>query len=357
MSEGFGRTGRQGRRPRSSEGGDQGDGRVVLGIPGYEDAIQIGEGGFGVVYRARQIAFDRTVAVKVISARLAPETRVRFERECRALGKLSGHPHVITVYDSGFNDEGRPYIAMDYIPGGSLADLLRSRGPLGWVEAVDIAVKLAGVLETAHRYGILHRDIKPHNVLLSRYGEPLLADFGVATVRGGPETLSGEMTGSLTHAAPEILDGRRPSRASDVYSLASTIYTLLAGRPAFVRDTDEGVYPLMARILADPVPDLRPQGVPDLVCRALERAMAKDPDARHEGAAAFGADLQRTQEEAGITPTAMRVTGEEASRLAEDEAVQAPSSAPGGASPGSGHDTTVSRARGQGPLPPPIPYY
>ena len=113
MSEGSGRRGWQRRRPGPSEDDAEAGGRVALGIPGYEDATQIGEGGFGVVYMARQTAFDRTVAVKVISARLAPETRVRFERECRALGKLSGHPHVITVYDSGVNDDGRPYITMD----------------------------------------------------------------------------------------------------------------------------------------------------------------------------------------------------------------------------------------------------
>ncbi|MDP8993094.1 MAG: serine/threonine protein kinase, partial [Actinomycetota bacterium] len=268
-----------------------------LGIPGYQDPVLLGQGGFGSVYTARQVAFERTVAIKVLSAPgLDADLRRRFQRECQALGKLSGHPNIVTVYDSGFTDMGRAYIAMSYNAGGSLAARTKSQGPMAWEEAVEIGVKLAGALETAHRAGILHRDIKPENVLVSAYGEPQLADFGSAAIHEGTGLPSAVITATLPHAAPEVLGDRPASRATDVYSLASTIFTLMAGRPAFAPKPDEDIHAVLARIVSDPLPDLRPRGVPDGVCRVLERAMAKQPTARHSSAVDFGSALQGAQE-------------------------------------------------------------
>src|SRR5436305_4526293 len=142
-----------------------------LGIDGYEDAAVIGRGGFAVVYRARQRAFHRTVAVKVLSgATVDDATLRRFDRERAAIGTLSGHPNIVTVYDSGLTANGVPYLAMEHLARGSLADELHRTGPLDWRQVLPWGIKLTGALESAHRLGVLHRDIKPENVLLSNFG-------------------------------------------------------------------------------------------------------------------------------------------------------------------------------------------
>ena len=304
-------------RRQPPEGGDGHDQAMThqaglsLGIPGYEDPALLGQGGFGSVYTARQVAFDRIVAIKILSAPgLDADLRRRFQRECQALGKLSGHPNIVAVYDSGFTDTGRAYIAMNYTTGGSLAERVKSQGPMAWQDAVEIGIKLAGALETAHRVGILHRDIKPENVLFSAYGEPELADFGSAAIQEGTALPSAVVTATLPHAAPEVLGERPASRATDVYSLASTVFTLMAGRPAFARKGQEDIQAVLARIVTEPVPDLRPHGVPDSVCRVIERAMEKQPTARQPRAIDLGTELQQAQEEAGLPVTAMRLAGE-----------------------------------------------
>ena len=277
-----------------------GDRAVDLGIPGYTDAVEIGRGGFGVVYRAQQPDFNRTVAIKLLlGGHLDEQSRQRFDRERRIMGTLSDHPNIVTVFGWGFTPGGQPYIAMAYMARGSLADRLEREGPLGWQEAAEVGVKLAHALEAAHSAKVMHRDLKPENVLVSAYGEPTLADFGIARVEGGMETVGGMVTASVAHAAPEVLSGHQATVASDIYGLGSTILTLMLGRPAFQRDDDESILPMMARIGSDPIPDLRPRGVPDPVCRALERAMAKDPIQRPASAARFGRDLQLALDRAG----------------------------------------------------------
>jgi serine/threonine-protein kinase PknK len=283
-----------------------GDGGPVvdLGISGYEGARELARGGFGVVYKARQPMFDRTVAIKVLTgASLDERMKERFERECQAMGALSGHPNIVTIYESGYTTEGRPYMVMELMAKGALSDALSRRGSLPWQEAVDVGVKLAGGLEAAHRAGVLHRDLKPENVLISQYNESKLADFGIARVQGGVETRTGVVTASIMHAPPEILTGQRPSVAADVYSLGSTIYTLIAGAPAFFRETDESLIPTYTRISMEAPPDLRARGVPDPVARVLETALAKDPSYRYQTAADFGRALQEAQAACGITPT------------------------------------------------------
>jgi serine/threonine protein kinase/uncharacterized protein YegL len=299
-------------------------------IPGYELGELIGEGGFSTVYAARDEAFRRTVAVKVLHVRLDEGTRRYFDGERHALGAVSGHPNIVDVYSSGVDADSRAYFVMEYMPGGSVAG--RSRP---WDEVVLMGVKLAGALESAHRVGVLHRDVKPENVLLSGYGEPKLADFGIARIEGddvGPG--SGFVTASPLHAAPEVLDKLPTTVASEVYSLGSTLYAMLAGRAAFQHDADDHPLALLYRVATEPVPDLRPHGIPGPVCDVLERAMAKDPDARPRSARALGVELQVAQRDLGVVPTAMHVVlGGETTVIDPQSGPVAPSAPGAGSTP------------------------
>ena len=268
---------------------------IDLGVPGCEHAVEIGRGGFGAVYRAWQPEFGRTVAVKVLGqAGIEGEARRRLARELRAMGALSGHPHIVTVHSAGFTGAGNPFLVMGFEPGGTLADRLRRSGPMPWKEAVLAGIRISGALETAHRSALLHRDVKPENVLLSAFGEPKLADFGVAQLQGAAATRGEALVASIPHAAPELLAGGRPSVASDVYALASTVYTLIRGAPAFAGEAggDTDSLAMIARIGSRPVPDLRPHGVPGELCEVLERAMAKSPEDRPNSALELGLELR-----------------------------------------------------------------
>ena len=272
-------------------------------LAGFEDFVEIGRGGFGVVYRAHQPLLNRYVAIKFLAASLSSTGRERLSREALAMGALSGHPNIVAVVDVGIPVEGAPYLIMPYLARGSLADTMAASGPQPWPEVVRIGVKLAGALESAHRLGILHRDVKPGNVLVSDFGEPQLADFGLARVSGGFETTSRHITASVAHAAPEILEGRPPSAASDVYSLASTLYALVAGNPAFTAGDDESLVALYVRIASSPVPELDTPGVPESLYRVLAAAMSKRPDERPTTAAEFGRMLQELEAAEGVPVT------------------------------------------------------
>lgn len=283
------------------------DGQPIdLRMPGYRTELEIGRGGFAVVYRATRTALNQHVALKLLrGADHDPQVLARFERERTALGRLAHHPHIVTVYDGGTTPDGTPFLAMEYVRNGSLADELKRSGPLTAERVLDIGVKLAGALEAAHLAGVLHRDVKPENVLLSGYGQPLLADFGIAHVFGGTRTRSGVITASIAHAPPEVLDGKPSGPTADVYSLASTLFCLLAGAPAFTRPTDESMLAAISRAMHAPVPDLRGSGVPDPMCGALEWGMAKQPEQRPRSAAAFGEALRSVQHTLGLPVTTL----------------------------------------------------
>jgi ATP/maltotriose-dependent transcriptional regulator MalT/serine/threonine protein kinase len=262
---------------------------------GFEDVAEIGHGGFGVVYRCAQPLLDRTVAVKVLTADLDQENLDRFLREQHAMGRLSGHPHIVTILQVGTTTTGRPFIVMPYHAKNSLEALIRQHGPLDWRETLRIGVKLAGALEAAHSAGILHRDVKPGNILLTEYGEPELTDFGIARMAGGFQTATGVITGSPAFTAPEVLEGKTPTPTSDVYSLSATLFCALTGHAAFERRTGEGVVAQFLRITSQPIPDLREQGFPAEMTAVIERAMARDPAARPVSAAALGDELREVQ--------------------------------------------------------------
>ena len=260
-------------------------------IPGLTAATEIGRGGFGTVYRARQTAYNRTVAVKVISARVDDDdTRMRFEREVKAMGALSDHPHIVPIYEANLTPDRHPYLVMEYMTGGTLADRLRN-GPLDVAAAVSMALDVASALDTAHAAGVLHRDVKPENLMYSSFGEVKLGDFGISWIRGVQYTQAGRLHLSLAHVAPEVLTGEPSSVLGDIYSLGSVLYAALSGEDAFSAD---GTVPLSitaTRMAVMPVPDLRPWGVPDAVCRVVERAMAKFPADRYATMREFRQDL------------------------------------------------------------------
>jgi serine/threonine protein kinase/plastocyanin len=281
---------------------------TAVDVPGYADLQEIGRGGYAVVYRASQLAFNRTVALKVLQrADLDDEQQRRFAKECQAVGGLSWHPHIVGVYDAGITPTGYAFLAMEFLEDGSLGDRLRREGPLAWSEALAIAIQVAGALEAAHQAGVIHRDVKPENLLVDHYGEVKLADFGIAAVSGGTQTATGVVTATISHAAPEILAGSRASVSSDIYALGSTTYSLLVGKPAFWESTDEGVIPVIMRATTLPVPDLRPRGVPDDLSAAIEVAMAKDPARRPASARELGEALQAIQRAHGLPVTDMRL--------------------------------------------------
>ncbi len=318
------------------------DETIDLGISGLSDAVLAGRGGFASVYRARQPDFRRTVAVKVLSA---PETdevaRARFDRECQAMGALSEHPHIVTLYDAGFLADGRAYLVMAFMEGGSLHELAHGADPPSWQEVATIGTKLAGALETAHRAGILHRDLKPANVLVSTYGEPQLTDFGIARIAGGHETTSSHVTASLPYAPPEILDGLPPTQASDVYSLAATLVHLLIGGPPFTGDADTGFAPLLRRVYEEEIPDLSTHGAPPALDVVLRRAMSKDPSRRQRSAEELGRQIQQAQRTLGAPVGEMVVAG-----TARDAVIDADTPTIAGAAPPLGASDGPSAGEG-----------
>ncbi|OBG97514.1 protein kinase [Mycobacterium sp. E136] len=279
-----------------------------LTAAGFTEAVEIGRGGGGVVYRCYQQSLARSVAIKVLASDLDEDDRERFFREGYAMGALSGHPNIVNILQVGVTESNRPFIVMPYHREGSLAERLRREGRIAWPEALRIGVKLCGALETAHRTGTLHRDIKPANVLFNDYGEPQLSDFGTARIAGGYKTVTGFFTGTLSYTAPEVLEGNPPTVEADVYSLGASIYALIAGKPPHERKNDEDLIAHYLRITSTPVPDLRPQGIPADVCAAIEKAMARKPSDRYASAADFGHELQLAQRHNGLTADAMALS-------------------------------------------------
>ncbi|TFV61200.1 protein kinase [Mycobacterium sp. PS03-16] len=293
-----------------------------LAAAGFTDAVEVGRGGGGVVYRCAQKSLGRSVAIKVLASDLDDDDRERFLREGYAMGGLSGHPNIVNILQVGVTERNRPFIVMPYHARGSLAHRVRQEGRIAWPEALRIGVKLCGALETAHRTGTLHRDIKPANVLVNDYGEPQLSDFGTARITGGYKTQTGFFTGTLSYTAPEVLEGHPPTVAADVYSLGATIYALIAGNPPHERKADEDLIAHYLRITSTPVPDLRPQGIPADVCAAIEKAMSREPAERHATAEEFGRELQLAQRHNGLTPDPMALS-EPVAEAAPDERTQA----------------------------------
>jgi tRNA A-37 threonylcarbamoyl transferase component Bud32 len=247
-------------------------------FPGLTLLRQIGTGGMSEVHLARQVELDRLVAVKVLRERAEDRaaTWQQLRHEARAVARLSGHPHVVTVYTAGVTRDGCPYLVTEYLPQGSLADAVAARGPLPVGEVGRIGAAIAGALLEAHRCGLLHLDVTPANVLVAGDGTAKLCDFGISRFASTAPRNQGALTPA--HAAPETISGDPESGATDVYGLASTLVTALLGHPPFTRTQDERIEALLDRKRST-VPDLPARVAPSLA-GVLTRALAIRPGER-----------------------------------------------------------------------------
>jgi hypothetical protein len=256
---------------------------------GFQIESELGAGGMGVVYRATQLALDRTVALKLITPDFASDEdfRERFKRESRLAASIE-HPNVVTVYEAG-EENGQLYIAMRYIAGTDLLALIRAEDGLEPARAAHLLTQVAAALDAAHARGLVHRDVKPANVLVADGDHAYLTDFGLtkSAASVGP-TKTGQWVGTADYVAPEQIMGEPVDARADVYALGCVLYHALTGKPPFVRDSE------IAKIWAhvnDPPPALRESAAtppPPAFDGVIRRAMAKAPGDRYPSAGDLG---------------------------------------------------------------------
>ncbi|MEU9607074.1 serine/threonine-protein kinase [Streptomyces sp. NPDC048057] len=290
-------------------------------IAGYRIDEEVGRGGMAVVYRARDLHLDRTVALKLLAPELARNDtfRKRFTHESRVAAAID-HPHIVPVFEAG-ETQGLLYIAMRYVPGQDLRALLNREGPLPFPKAMRIAAQVASALDAAHDHDLVHRDVKPGNVLVAEGTDSdhpehvYLTDFGLTkkSLSLTGFTTVGQFVGTLDYVAPEQISGRPVDGRCDVYGLACVVYEILAGAPPFQRDDD------MALLWAhqfDPPPPLtaRRPDLPHAVDAVVARALAKSPDDRYDTCGRFVAALRAAASRGDRTPSRVVPLAEEPER-------------------------------------------
>ncbi|MGH9814084.1 MAG: protein kinase domain-containing protein, partial [Candidatus Acidiferrales bacterium] len=264
----------------------------------YEILAPLGAGGMGEVYKARDTRLDRTVAIKVLPAHFAENERLRqrFEREARSLASLS-HPHICTLYDVG-HENGIHFLVMEYLEGETLAARLE-KGPIPTEQLLRAGTEIADALDKAHRQGVVHRDLKPGNIMLTKAGVKLL-DFGlakgtanlvasaltqvsVAPTQTQPLTAEGTLVGTLHYMAPEQLEGQEADARSDLFALGAVLYEMATGRRAFLGKSQASIIAAILSSEPTPIPALQPM-TPPALDRAVRRCLAKDAEDRWQSA-------------------------------------------------------------------------
>lgn len=247
----------------------------------YEVVSHIGQGGMADVFLAVDTILNRQVAIKILRADLSTDavSILRFEREAQAAAALA-HPNIVEIYDVG-DYKGHHYIVMEYVTGKTLKQVIRSRGPLVNEEAVDIMKQLCSAISEAHSRGIIHRDIKPQNVIVKADGSIKILDFGIATAKGSMQlTQANNVMGSVHYLAPELAKGEGASPQSDIYALGIVLYEMFAGDVPF--KADQAVQ-IALKHMREPMPDVRliNASVPQSIANVITRATAKDPNNRY----------------------------------------------------------------------------
>jgi serine/threonine-protein kinase len=259
--------------------------RMDLLPPRYRDPERLGHGGMGEIFCAVDESLGRTVAIKVLSERFAEDhaVRQRFKREALAAARLSGEPNTVTIYDVGEWNE-RPFIVMEHLPGGTLDDRIAREGPQPVERVLRWLGQAAAALDNAHARGVVHRDVKPGNLLLDRNGNVHVADFGIASAAGMDSlTATGTILGTAGYLSPEQAQGQRATSASDLYGLGVVAFELLTGERPFKR---ESMTAEAAAHANEPVPSAsaRKAGLPREVDLVFQKALAKRPQHRYQSA-------------------------------------------------------------------------
>jgi serine/threonine-protein kinase len=270
------------------------DGRYLL-----EESL--GSGGMGEVYRAHDEVLGRDVALKVLRSHYAgdEEFAERFRREARSAAGLS-HPIIVQIYDRGETDDGTSYIAMEYVPGGTLKEQIERRGTFGVHEAAGAAIQIAEALEAAHERGVIHRDIKPQNVLVTPSGDMKVTDFGIARAASAvTNSASSAVFGTAGYISPEQALGEPVSPASDLYSLGVVLYEMLTGELPYTADNSIAVCMKHVTEPLRPPKTLNP-AIPERMDALVARLLAKDPAYRYTSAAGLLTDLERVRD--GLPP-------------------------------------------------------
>lgn len=278
-------------------------------IGNYELLAKLGQGGMGMVFKARQVSLNRLVALKVLSAKLAQEEeyRKRFLHEARAVARLD-HPNIVNAIDVGFADEVF-YFAMEYVDGESLGQILvDSGGRISEEDALQYLEQIALALQHAHQHGLLHRDVKPDNILIKKNGVAKLADLGLVRPRRQSKTVLGDrgiIVGTPYYISPEQAKNEKLSPSSDFYSLGASLFHLLTGRPPFTADNSPAI---MARHCTEPAPDpseLNPNLSVGTV-RICMKLMEKDPRKRYRDGKTLAEDLKQAREDLVPNPVSVR---------------------------------------------------
>src|SRR5829696_1745451 len=258
----------------------------------------LGAGGMAEVFLANDRILGRDLALKILREDYAKDAAFvsRFQREAVSAAALN-HPHVVQVYDQGHAEDGRPYIAMEHVPGGSLKDLILRRGLLDPAEAARLAAQVAEALRAAHEGGIVHRDIKPQNVLIDEAGDAKVADFGIASAASSTSTYGTELLfGTASYMSPEQAMGERVGPASDLYSLGVVLYEMLTGTLPF--EADGALATALKHVTDQPIsPRERDPSVPEAMDALVMGLLAKNPEDRGGSAFELAEDLRKARAE------------------------------------------------------------
>lgn len=265
----------------------------------YEVNGQIGAGGMGTVYVATQISLGRRVAIKKMAPHFidSDSKRARFEREAKAVSRLN-HPHILSVFDYGVDSDNAPFMVMEFIEGRALSEIVKAEGAIDPQRTIAIAIQLCLALEHAHQNGIVHRDVKPSNIMVQGSApdeHAKLVDFGLAKLRtesdsGGNLTATGDVIGSPYYMSPEQCCGQQIDGRSDLYSLACVLYEALTGKPPFVGNN---ILETCHKHLTEPVPHLRLSPEFEQLAAVVEHGLKKDNSQRYQSAAEMRHDLER----------------------------------------------------------------